>query len=63
MNNYKVTLKNADGEKCYITIYDCDSMQSAKEEAEIQAAIEEETNALNESSEAPVSEAAQGEQA
>lgn len=36
---------------------------NAKEEAEIQAAIEEETNALNESSEAPVSEAAQGEQA
>jgi|GEM_PF-4212090 len=36
MNNYKVTLKNADGEKCYVTIYDCDSEQQAKEEAEIE---------------------------
>ena len=36
MNNSKVTVENADGEECYITIDDCDSMQSAKEEAEIE---------------------------
>ncbi len=36
MNNYKVTLKNADGEKCHVTIYDCDSIQIAKEEAELE---------------------------
>jgi len=36
MNNYIVKLKNADGESCKITIYDCDSEQQAKEEAEIE---------------------------
>lgn len=36
MNDYIVKLKNADGEDCKITIYDCDSEQQAKEEAEIE---------------------------
>lgn len=36
MNNYIVKLKNADGESCKVTIYDCGSEQQAKEEAEIE---------------------------
>lgn len=36
MNKYIVKLKDADGESCKITIYDCDSEQQAKEEAELE---------------------------
>ena len=36
MNDYIVKLKNADGETCNITIYDCFTELQAKEEAEIE---------------------------
>jgi len=34
MNDYIVTLKSLDGDKCKITIYDCDSSKDAMREAE-----------------------------
>lgn len=34
MNSYIVTLKNLDGDKCKITIYDCESQKAAMDEAE-----------------------------